>query len=648
MRGARPALAVALALVLAACTTGGNPTLTPSPAGAPIPRGGTLVTGIYNRPPAFDPQTDYSGVAWELFRCCLLRTLLSYNGMPADEGGAELRPDLATSLPQISDDGRTWTFHLNPGINYAPPLQDQEIVAGDFVRALQRMASTSVNPKSSPSYAFYYSVIDGFDAARRGASTSISGLEVPNDSTLVVHLTHPDGDLGYLFSLSATAPIPAYPDDPSAPLGVATGHDDDYGRYLVASGPYMYEGSEKLDFARPPSEQTPVRGLVPAVPGGIVSGWRHGSLTLVRNPSWDPATDRLRPAYVDRIHLLVGDVPGETTYPEGAVKSGLLDLMFTPNAYWRTVRAYEANPSRAGLVQRDETGGVAFMTMNLAQPPFDNLHARKAVSLAVDQQRVLQIFNESFIPGPGVAARHMAPDSMEDSLLASYRSTWAEADPTGNGDLTRARAEMRLSGYDSNGDGLCDADACKGVRLLAFDDRGDPGKIWTRVAAAIRARLQALGIGVRIVHLPDPTLSERATDPNGHVALALQAWFPDFPSSSNIFANMVYGPRIGDPTLFDATLMGASADQLAAYGYATTSVPSVDEQIDRCSALVGQAQVTCWADLDQYLMETVVPWVPLEFTTAVRTLSTRVVNFSFDQFTGLPALDRIALALDGG
>jgi len=42
-----------------------------------------------------DPQAVYFFDRWELFRCCLLRTLLSYNGRTTEDGGAELRPDLS-------------------------------------------------------------------------------------------------------------------------------------------------------------------------------------------------------------------------------------------------------------------------------------------------------------------------------------------------------------------------------------------------------------------------------------------------------------------------------------------------------------------------------------------------------------------------
>ncbi len=41
------------------------------------------------------------------------------------------------------------------------------------------------------------------------------------------------------------------------------------------------------------------------------------------------------------------------------------------------------------------------------------------------------------------------------------------------------------------------------------------------------------------------------------------------------------------------------------------------------------------------------PFVPYLFDTYARTVSDRVVNYTFDQFPGLPALDHIALAGGG-
>lgn len=130
-------LLLAGALVLAACTQNGGRTTPPA-----VEPGGVLRVGmIYDPPALLDPQREYGLPGpWELFHCCLLRTLLSYDGRSGENGGSTLHPDLATSMPNVSADGLTWTFTLRTGIKYAPPLQDTEIQAQDFVRALERTA----------------------------------------------------------------------------------------------------------------------------------------------------------------------------------------------------------------------------------------------------------------------------------------------------------------------------------------------------------------------------------------------------------------------------------------------------------------------------------------------------------------------------
>src|SRR5712691_3569654 len=88
---------------------------------------------------------------------------------------------------------------------------------------------------------------------------------------------------------------------------------------------------------------------------------------------------------------------------------------------------------------------------------------------------------------------------------------------------------------------------------------------------------------------------------------------------------------------------GATPEQLRKWGYHVTEVPSVDDRIDACLVQLGTAQLRCWADLDQYLMETVVPWVPYFSETLTNVVPRRIARYSFDQFAALPALDQIAL-----
>ena len=261
MRHVRPGLAVACSVALAglsaaACGGGAEseaePSVPPPPAQTnnELPRGGTLQVGLvdwaaheeaYTSPDgqahyALDPQFEYYGPAFELFRCCLLRTLLSYNGTPTAEGGAEPRPDLAAELPTVSSDGLTWTFHLKPGLHYAPPYEDVEITSPDVVRGIERMFNP---PNASMAEAFgrltiggyesyYQPLIEGTEAFASGTADSISGLETPDDYTLVVHLTEPTGDLAERFTLpqrrrfrragrTATTTASGLPSSPPAP-----------------------------------------------------------------------------------------------------------------------------------------------------------------------------------------------------------------------------------------------------------------------------------------------------------------------------------------------------------------------------------------------------------------------------------------------
>ena len=60
----------------------------------------------------------------------------------------------------MSEDGLTWTISIKQGVHYAPPFDNVEITAGDFIRAMEREADPAA---SSGGYSFYYSAIEGFD-----------------------------------------------------------------------------------------------------------------------------------------------------------------------------------------------------------------------------------------------------------------------------------------------------------------------------------------------------------------------------------------------------------------------------------------------------------------------------------------------------
>lgn len=568
-------------------------------------------------PVALDPQVPQFYDSLELFRCCLTRTLLGYAGLPTEQGGAIIRPDLAAGLPEVSSDGRTWTFHLRRGIRYAPPLQDVEVTSRDFVRALERgtrlarlasVAGAVLNPT--------YPLIEGYTAFARGQAGSISGLETPDDHTLVIHLTRASGDLAARLTLADASPIPPLPGKPGARDGAATGHDGTYGRFLVATGPYMIAGSGRMDFRTPPAEQRPATGFRPG-----------RSLVLVRNPSWHRAGDPLRPAYPDRIEIRIGGTPEQAA---AALRENKADLVLDsgppPQVSPAEVARFRANP-KLGRVEIHFRDFTRYLAMNLAVRPFDDLHVRKAMNYVVDKAAAIRGQGGPIIGQP---ADHIALDSLLQNDLVSYQPFRA---PSRAERVARARQEMSRSRYDRNHDGRCDVPACRNVLALSLIS-------WAGVVPSISRDLRSIGISVRVQTPNDQTrVFALLGDPRRHVPLALNVGYgKDELNGNGMFPALFSRSGIGSANY---SLVGATPAQLRRWGYRVRHVPSVDDRIAECAALAAGPQTRCWASLDQYLMERVVPWVPLAFESHVDLVPARVTRYSFDQLAALPALDRI-------
>ena len=577
-------------LLAAGCTTA----VTPSPSAMEGSVGGTLRAGLWIWDDPIDQERallDPQAFFWHPFaRCCLNRTLLSYEGRSIEDGGAQLRPDLAEAMPTVSADGLTWTFQLRAGLRYAPPFENREILARDFITALERTIRVGESP--------YHDVIEGVAEFRDGAAGTIAGAQAPDDQTIVFRLTEPAGDFGNRVAMTYLSPIPA------EALAV---HDEDYGGFLVSSGPYMIEGAETLDHDDPAATPTYES---------------EGAIVLVRNPSWSRELDQLRPAYAERIEIVA--LADRARAPLDAVSDGSIDVMLDPI----TPAARDdvlADPELRLRLREAPNPNLFFIPLNLGQPPFDDVWVRRAVNVVIDRQALLTTFDpergSSFVPTahafPEVAVRGLLRDYQLDDLAVS-------------GDVDRARELLAQSTYDSDGDGRCDGTACA-VSANRIGNTSDAA------VDIITAGLAQLGIGVEWVE--EPTM----TDPTGHIAIgAIFGWVADYPSA-NDFAILMSDPG---PEGFNPSLLGATPEQLEEWGYSGDPVPSLDEKITGCRARGGSAAFECWAELDQLVSEQVVAWVPVASSVWAYVIGSRIDRFQMSGSEAMPALDRIALSPD--
>ena len=99
-------------------------------------------------------------MGWSFYNL-IIRKLMSYSGT-AGNAGNEIHPDLAADMPEVSDDGLTYTFTLKDGIMFGPPVS-REITSADIKFGFDRLANPDIG---SFGYPLYYEVIEGFTGRR--------------------------------------------------------------------------------------------------------------------------------------------------------------------------------------------------------------------------------------------------------------------------------------------------------------------------------------------------------------------------------------------------------------------------------------------------------------------------------------------------
>jgi peptide/nickel transport system substrate-binding protein len=217
-------------------------------------QGGVIhVLGIAGLSSTMDPRGAYYSDTLQVLTNLITRSLTEWK-YDDTTGNMVLVPDLATDLGQSNSDYTQWTFTLKPGIKYedGTPISSKDI-------AYAVSSSLDCDTFSDcPSNYFLGGVLKGSDKVKQGQIAS--GIETPDDSTIVFNFSQPFPDMPYYAFFPLFSPIPQ-----AAGSKLTT-----YQNHPIATGPYMVKS--------------------------FVSG---KSLDLVRNPNWDPATDPARTAYPD-------------------------------------------------------------------------------------------------------------------------------------------------------------------------------------------------------------------------------------------------------------------------------------------------------------------------------------------------------------
>lgn len=342
----RSKLALALATTCAAATLascGGSSSDGGGGASATAKKGGTFAINFTSFPDYLDPALSYTAEGWTTLRP-VYNGLLVFKRAEGAEG-SQIVPGLAEDMPEISDDGLTYTLTLRKGLKYS---DGTAVKASDFQRTIQRVLNLESGASS------FFQAIKGADEyIKAGKATApISGIKT-DDATGKIEITlkQKNGQLENYLAIPFASLVPG--DTPFKNL---------------TSDPPPGVGPMKFTDVKPSR------------------GWK-----LVRNENFTPlpniadgAPDEIDATIVKNQRRQVADV-----------LANKVDMIFdnpTPDLMQRVRNEGQ------GRFKAEITNSTYYFFLNNTVAPFDNEKVRQAVGFAVDERALERFFGGMMAP----------------------------------------------------------------------------------------------------------------------------------------------------------------------------------------------------------------------------------------------------------
>ena len=298
--------------------------------------------------PGLSDTTEGWGVMWNVYL-----PLLGYRHA-SGKAGAELVPYLATALPHISRDRRTYRLILRKGLRYS---NGSRVKASDFKKTVERDFVLD-----SAGAAFFRNIV----GAQRFAKTQKGGIQgiVVNDAkrVIVIHLASPQADFSNVLASEFAAPVPA-----SAPAADTSLHP------LPSTGPYQitsYQPRSQIVEERNPYFQA----------------WRFKGNVPAGNP--------------DRV---TWDIVPSAGVALRRVLSGKDDWM----SYYQipSNRLASIERKHASRLKAFTPPDLVYFFMNTRVPPFNSVKVRRAVNYAISRRWLKRLAG-----GPAQTTENILPE----------------------------------------------------------------------------------------------------------------------------------------------------------------------------------------------------------------------------------------------
>jgi peptide/nickel transport system substrate-binding protein len=422
-----------LALLLAACGPSGTPTGSGSGSGSassgkPV-RGGTWTDDLYEEPSSLLPNGSS-----ETFAYLLDTTIWAPLFLGKPDG--TIAPGLIAEVPtstngDISSDLKTWTFKLKPGLKWSDgqPLDARDV---DFTWKLW----------DNPNYGT--SVTTGFNL--------IKSADISSDNlSITFHLSQAFAPFLSVWTDGAFAPMPAHIFSKMNPANILKSPMNL--NPTVSSGPFTLTTSK-------PGDQY------------IVS----------RNPNYYLASQGL--PYLDKIVFRI--VTNQDTILKD-VQSGGIDAAWFLDV---TKKATYQQQSNYSIVSAPVAANFEAIYFNLKNPVLQDVNIRKAISMAINQQQLIQV------------ARHGQAAPLCTDHASAYKPGYQADAACPKYDPAAAKALLQSNGWTLGSDNVF----AKNGKRLEFQYSTTANNAWRAEDEDIlQQELGAIGIKLDITNYPAST-----------------------------------------------------------------------------------------------------------------------------------------------
>lgn len=543
------ASALVAALVAAGCSSGTSGTNTKNDEGTPV-KGGTLNMLGVGDVDYVDPNVTYYSAGYMLGRL-YSRQLYTF---PAVKGKTtEVVPDLATDMPKISDDGKTYTITLKDGVKW-DTQPAREVTAADFVRGIKR----TCNPTQPFGASLYFtSLIEGmqkfcddFQAPYAGdnakpatpaqikqyvENTDLPGVVAKDDKTIEIHLTRPASYFTSMMGLSAFSPAPV------EVLNYLPGSAE-LGKHQISDGPY------KIDTYDPTK-----------------------TIELSRNPAWDPKTDDVRKAYVDKIVI-------NETGEQKNIQQQLETNKASADMAWDTFPTAQEVPSlRAkkdpNLILTETSSSNPYIVFNTQSPnlggALKKVEFRKGLEHAINRDNIIQVLGGDLLNKP---LTHVLPPSIvggDEGKIDLYPY-----------DVNKAKDFFTQAGTTSGTLKVLYRNESNGSTKTFQTLQSDLGKVGFKVEGVPSSNADFY---TKYLQSPRPAKS-------GVWDLAIAGWGSDWYGNAAL-------------SYFQPLFQGEKAFPPNGSNFGLYENPEVDKAIDEAGAADESEVAKKWADVDKMIME---------------------------------------------